>query len=244
MSAICAVYRRELGAYVNTPIGYVVVIAFLLLAQYIYVAMSLFVSGLAEMREFFHPWIPFLFLIFVPALAMRLWAEERQVGTLELLMTFPVRTWQAVLAKFSAGLTFLALMMVLTFPLPLALYFLSSQPGPDWGPIIGGYLGSLVLGMIYLSIGAFASSLTRDQIIAFVIGVALGGVFFLIGYPPVVTFIRDFSPNLAVALQRFGVIPHFESISRGVVDTRDLIYAVTVSGFFLLLNILVIERRR
>jgi ABC-2 type transport system permease protein len=243
MSAIRAIYRRELGAYLNTPIGYVVVIAFLLLSSYLYVAMSLFVSGQAEMRDFFQ-YLPFLFLIFVPALAMRLWAEERQLGTLELLLTFPVRSWQAVLSKFLAGLTFLAFMMALTSPLPVALAFLAAPPGPDWGPIVGGYLGSLVLGMVYLSIGAFASSLTRDQIIAFVIGVAISAVFFLMGFPPVVNIIRDMSPEVATAIQRFGVIPHFESISRGVVDTRDVIYALTVSGFFLLLNVLVIERRR
>ncbi|GMV78913.1 MAG: gliding motility-associated ABC transporter permease subunit GldF [Planctomycetota bacterium] len=244
------ILRRELAAYLNTPIGYVFVVFFLLLSCSFYVFLALFVEGVSDMRGFFS-WIPIFFLIFVPAISMRLWSEDRKLGTLELLLTFPLRTWQAVLGKFLAGLLFLALTMLLTLHLPIVLdtYLRpENQPGLDWGPVIGSYLGTLVLGMVYLSVGAFASSLTGDQIVAFVIGATLNGVFFLIGFPPFVSWIRDFSsewgPRTAEFVQRFGVSYHYDSIARGVVDTRDIVYALTVTGFFLFLNHLVIERRR
>jgi ABC-type transport system involved in multi-copper enzyme maturation permease subunit len=150
---------------------------------------------------------------------MRLWAEERKLGTLELLMTFPVKAWAAVLAKFIAGLGFVALALALTLHLPFSLYFLTPEngPGPDFGPIVGGSLGALVLGMVYLSSGAFASSLTSDQIIASVIGILLCFVFFLMGYQPLLDWIRDLiSPAAAGYVERFGVNYHFESIARGV----------------------------
>ncbi|MCZ7644695.1 MAG: ABC transporter permease [Planctomycetota bacterium] len=244
------IMKRELKAYFNTPIGYVFVVFFLLLSCSFYVFLTLFVEGVADMRGYFR-WVPVIFLIFVPAVTMRLWAEERKLGTLELLLTFPVRTWQAVLGKFLAGLAFLAFTMLLTLHLPILLDTVLRPEqglGLDWGPVIGCYIGTMVLGMVYLSVGAFASSLTGDQIVAFVVGATLNGVFFLIGFPPFVGWIRDFSsrwgPGLAEFVQRFGVSYHYESVARGVIDTRDLVYAVTVTGFFLFLNHLVIERRR
>jgi len=236
MAATLSVLRRELGAYFNTPIGYVFIGFFLLITCYLYVD-SLFISGSAEMREYFSG-LPFIMLFFIPAVAMRLWSEERKLGTLELLLTMPIKTWQAVLGKYLAGLVVIAVMLLLTVHLPITLKILGN---PDAGPIIGGYLGAMVLGMIYLSIGAFASSLTSDQIVAFIIAVSINFVLYLMGFAGV---LRDFSPALAGAIERFGVQLHFESISRGVVDTRDIVYAVTVSGMFLLLNVLVIERRR
>lgn len=244
MSAMWTLLRRELGAYFNTPIGYVFIVFFLVLSKSLFVFTSLFTDGVAELRDFFY-WMPFIFLLFVPAISMRLWAEERKQGTLELLLTFPLRTWQAVLGKFLAGLVFLGVAVLLTLDLPLALYLLrGAGPGPDVGPILGGYLGTLVLGMVYLAVGSFASSLTRDQIVASVVGFFLNGVLVLIGVPAFVAIIRDHSPGLAYTVQSFGILGHFESISRGVVDSRDVLYALTMTGFFLFLNVLVIERRR
>ena len=244
MSATLTILRRELGAYFNTPIGYVFIVFFLVLTCWFYV-VGVFTQGTAEMRSYFSL-LPLFFLFFVPAISMRLWAEERKLGTLELLMTFPLRTWQAVLGKFLSGMLFLGITMALSFHLPLTLWLLSppNGPGPDFGPIMGGYLGAMVLGMVYLSVGAFASSLTSDQIVAFVIGISINFVFFLMGYQPFLDWLRDFGPSLASNVERFGVNYHFESISRGVVDTRDVIYALSVSGFFLFLNVLVLERRR
>lgn len=244
MSALLTVTRRELGAYFNTPIGYVFVVFFLVLSCALYVQLALFVEGLADMRGFFS-FLPLLFLFFIPSVSMRLWAEERKSGTLELLLTFPIRTWHAVLGKFLAGTIFLAITMALTVHIPIVLWMLSAQgAGPDMGPLIGGYLGAMFLGMVYLAAGSFASSLTSDQIVAFVIGASLNGLLFLISFPMIVNWIRDYSPRLAGTVSSFGVGYHFESISRGVVDTRDILYALSVCAFFLFLNVLVIERRR
>ena len=245
MHVIWTIMRRELGAYFNTPIGYVFMIFFLVLSKSLYVGMHLFVQGVAEMRDFFN-WLPILFLFFLPAVSMRLWSEERKLGTLELLMTFPIRSWHAVLGKFLAGSVFLGVTLFLTLDLVLMLRVLLSAPtmSLDFGTIVGGYAGAMCLGMVYLAVGSFASSLTSDQIVAFVIGATLNGVLFLISFPTIVNWVRDFSPELSVAVQRFGVGYHFDSIARGVLDTRDLFYMLSMMAFFLFLNVLVIERRR
>jgi ABC-2 type transport system permease protein len=239
MNATLSIMRRELGAYFNTPIGYVIIVAFLLITCAIYVN-QLFVIGMAEIRAYLGL-MPFFMMLFVPAISMRLWAEERKLGTMELLMTMPLKTWHAVLGKFLAGLAFIIIMMCLTLHLPLTLYILGN---PDTGTVIGGYLGTLVLAMVYLSIGSFASSLTSDQIVAFIIGLSINFLFFLMGYRQVLDAIKDFSPEVSAVVERFGVDFHFESISRGVVDSRDIVYALSITGLFLFLNVMVIERRR
>jgi len=244
MGVTTNIMRRELGAYFNTPIGYVFMIAFLLVSSYFFVD-RLFLYGVAEMRMFFNL-IPWFFLLLVPGITMRLWSEERKLGTIELLMTMPVKTWQAVMGKFLGALIFLVMTLALTLPLPLILVYLSpaGSPGPDWGQIVGGYLGCIMLGMVYLAAGSFASSVTKDQIIAFVIGIFINLVLLLISWPDMIQAIRDYSAPLATHVQRFGVWHHFESISRGVLDTRDIIYALSMTGMFLFMNILVIERKR
>jgi ABC-2 type transport system permease protein len=239
MAATLTIMKRELGAYFNTPIGYVIIFFFLLVTCFFFVS-DLFLSGVAELRGYFNL-MPLFLLFFVPAISMRLWSEERKLQTLEVLLTLPVRTWQTVLGKWLAGLVFIATMLALSIHLPIALYLLGN---PDSGTIIGGYLGALVLGMVYLSIGSFASSLTADQIVAFVVGISINMLFFLMGHPMVLSWIKDFSPNVADVVQRFGINYHFDSIARGVVDSRDVIYALSVSGLFLFMNVLVIERRR
>jgi len=239
MGATVSILRRELGAYFNTLIGYVIITFFLLLTCWFYVG-ELFLRGTAEMRQYFNL-MPLFLLIFVPAISMRLWAEERKLGTLELLLTLPVKTWQAVLGKYLAGLIFLIVMLLLSCHLPITLRVLGN---PDPGHIVSGYLGAIVLGMIYLSIGAFASALTSDQIVAFIIGISISFVFFLMGQQDVLSWLKDWSPAVAQVVERFGVGYHFESITRGVLDTRDIIYALTVTGLFLFLNMLVIDRRR
>jgi len=261
MGATISITRRELGAYFNTPIGYVFMIAFLLLSSFLYVK-DLFVSGVAEMRVFFE-WIPILFMIFIPGIAMRLWSEERKLGTMEVLMTLPVRTWQVVVGKFTAGMLFLIATLLMTSYLPLTLYWLRPEhsPGPDFGVIAGGYLGTLCLGMVFLAVGAFSSSFTGDQIVAFIIGIFINAILLFISFPPFLALLRDIEwigvrfwgmtlgmhvngVDLANFVQRLGVFYHFESISRGVVDSRDILYAISMTALFLFLNIMVIERRR
>jgi ABC-2 type transport system permease protein len=242
MAAICTILRRELGAYFNTPIAYVVIFVYLVISGAFYVHFG-FSSQAGDLRAFFE-WQPLVMALLIPALTMRLWSEERQLGTLELLMTLPVRTWQAVAGKFLAATAFLVVMLLFTMHLPIFLGFFSNPPGPDWGTVVGGYLGCLAMGMMYIAIGLFASSLTRDQIVALIIGLAICILLWLIGFPVFVSMIREFSAEVAVWVQNFSIVPHFESISRGVLDTRDLVYVVSVGGFFLLLTNLVMERRR
>jgi ABC-2 type transport system permease protein len=239
MGPTITILRRELTAYFTTPIGYVFIIFFLLLTCWFF-AGELLLRGTAEMRQYFGL-MPLFMLIFVPAIAMRLWAEERKLGTLEVLMTMPVKSWQAVLGKYLAGLLFLVVMLLASIHLPITLKIIGN---PDLGQIFAGYMGALVLGMIYLAIGAFASSLTSDQIVAFIIGISISFVFFLMGQQDVLSWIKDWSPATAAVVERFGVGYHFESITRGVLDTRDIIYALSITGLFLFLNVLVVERRR
>ncbi|HLX60667.1 MAG TPA: ABC transporter permease subunit [Planctomycetota bacterium] len=240
MNATYSVFRRELLAYFKTPIGYVFMAFFLLVTNAFY-SMELFSSGTADMRGFFGL-LPLFFLFFVPAISMRLWSEERKLGTLEWLLTLPMNAWNAVLGKYFAGLAFIAITLLLSFPIPL---FLKIYGNPDFGPIIGGYMGAMVLGMIYLAIGSFASSLTSDQIIAFVVGVTIGLIFFLMGIPQILDTIKEHvGAGFASKVQLFGINSHFESISRGVVDIRDVLFAVSLSGVFLFLNYLVVDRRR
>lgn len=240
MGATYSVFRREFAAYFNTPIGYVFMAAFLLVPKFFFIT-SMIIQGSADMRGFFGL-LPIFFLFFIPAISMRLWSEERKLGTLEWLLTLPLNAWHAVLGKYLAGLAFIAVFLALSLDIPIFLFIYGN---PDLGPIVGGYLGAMVLGMIYLAIGSFASSLTSDQIIAFVVGVAINMLFFLMGFQPVLDWIKDaFGAAVATGVQRFGVDSHFESISRGVVDSRDVIYAFSIAGAFLFLNTLVIDRRR
>lgn len=240
MSAIYTVFRRESSAYFNTPIGYVFAVFFLGVGSALYVT-QLFSDGQANMNGFFSL-MPIFFLFFVPAVSMRLWAEERKTGTMELLLTLPVTSTQVVLGKFLAGLAFLAVTLALTFPLPTALVLLGGHPDP--GPIIGGYLGTIVLGMIYMAIGSFASTLTSDQIVAFVVALAIGFFFWLTGFEPFTATIADWYRPLGKMLAAVGIDTHFYSIARGVVDSRDVVYALSVTGYFLFLSVLSVERKR
>jgi len=238
MGATYRVFRREFASYFNTPIGYVFMAAFLIVPQFIFTSQMM-VQQSADMRGFFGM-LPLLFTFFIPAISMRMWSEERKLGTLEWLLTLPMNAWHAVLGKYLAGLAFIAVFLGLSALIPI---FMAIYGNPDWGPVIGGYLGSMVLAMIYLAIGSFASSLTSDQIIAFVVGVAINLVFLLLGM--LQDWIKDVAgDSVASAVNRFAIDTHFESISRGVVDTRDIIYAVSIAGAFLFLNVLVIDRRR
>lgn len=237
MTPTISVMKKELGAYFNTPIGYVFIIFFLVLTCLMYV-QQLFMSNSADMRPYFEN-LTFFYVFFIPAVSMRLWAEERKLGTLELLMTMPIKTWQAVIGKLLAGVAVVAVMLILTLHLPITLAYLGN---PDFGPIIGSYIGALILGILYLSIGTFASSLTSDQVVAFVIALSINLFFYTLDM--LAMLIKDYSTTVAGMLEKFAVRPHFESIARGVIDTRDIIYVMTLSALFLLLNILIVERRR
>ena len=236
MRNVMGIYKRELRSYFDSPIAYIFIIVFLLLSSWLFFR-SYFLYNQAELRSFFSL-LPWIFLFFVPAVSMRLWAEERKMGTLELLMTLPVRDGEVITGKFLAGLSLVAGTVLLAFPLAGITAYLGD---PDVGPIIGGFVGAILLGGAYLAIGMFISSLTENQIVAFIVGVVVCFLMFIAGE----AFVLFNAPaGLAPLLRFIGLGAHFESISRGVIDSRDVIYYLSVIVFFLFLNKLSLEGRR
>jgi ABC-2 type transport system permease protein len=227
---------REFRSYFAAPTGFVFLTAFLILSSWLFFRVF-FLVGQANMRPFFSL-MPWIFLLFVPAAAMKLWAEERRLGTEEVLLTLPVRDREAVLGKFLAAFGFLALTVALTFPIPVIVSLLGD---PDPGPIIGGYVGLMLMGAAYLAIALFASSLTDSQIVAFVIGVSISLVLTALGEDIVLSAAPRW---LAPIMRHLGLARRFASISRGVIDSRDVIYYGSVVVFFLFVNTRVVERRK
>lgn len=216
--------------------GYIYLVVFLVLVSWVFLR-GFFLIGQASFRGLFVI-IPWVFLLFVPAITMRLWAEERKLGTDELLMTLPITNAQAVFGKFLASFAFLSISVALTLILPLTGLMVGR---PDPGPIVCGYLGTLLIGATYLAIGMFASNLTDNQIAAFVIGIFICFALFIIGENVVIMTL----PGFVASLFRFlGLGAHFQSIARGVIDTRDVIYYLSCIGFFLFLNVRALETRR
>lgn len=236
MNDILAIFKREFRGYFDSPIAYIFMTVFLVLSSWLFYK-SFFVSNYASMRLFFII-MPWLFLFFVPAATMRLWSEEKKSGTMELLMTLPLKDVDVVVGKFLASFVFLSLTVILTFPLFLSVHALGN---PDPGPILGGYLGAVLMGGAYLAIGMFASSLTENQIIAFILGVVISFGLFIIGED----FVLMAMPNSIVPILKYlGLGSHFTSIGRGVIDSRDIIYYLSVILFFLFLNIRSLDSRK
>jgi len=236
MHGVMGVFKRELKGYFNSPIAYIFLVVFLLTASWLFFR-GYFLYGQADLRPFFSL-LPWMFLFFVPAVSMRLWAEERKQGTAELLLTLPVKDEQIILGKYLAGLTLVTLAVFLEFPLVI----LTARLGDlDFGPVIGGFLGSIFLGGAYLAIGLFLSSITSNQIVAFILGVVVSFALFIVGENLVLV---TAPPAMAPLLRNLGLGAHFDSIGRGVIDTRDVIYYLSVIAFFLYLNRLTLRERR
>lgn len=236
MNVTASIFRKEFRGQFSSPAGFVFLTAFLVLSAWLFFRIF-FLVGQATLRPFFS-FMPWLFLFFVPAAAMRAWAEERKLGTDEILLTLPIRDWEVVFGKFLAGLAFLGLAVALTFPLAITV---SALGNPDPGPMIGGYVGLLLLGAAYLAIALFASSLTENQIVAFIVGITLSFVLFIIGEDIVLISAPQW---MAPVLRYLGLGQHFASITRGVIDSRDLVYYLSVIGFFLYLNVKSVESRK
>ncbi len=234
--------KRELGSYFNSPVAYVFLVIFLLLTGFFSFAQGgFFERGEASLVSFF-AWHPWLFLLLVPAVGMRLWAEERRAGTLELLLTMPISTWQAIVGKFLASWIFLALALLLTFPAVVTVNALGS---PDNGVIVTGYLGSLLLAGTYLAITCLTSAMTRNQVVAFILAIVILLFFILAGFGPVTELIARWSgPEFVNVVAAFSVMTHFDGFQRGVIDFRDLLYFISVIGFALFANGLVIRNLR
>jgi ABC-2 type transport system permease protein len=242
MRVIRTIVKRELASYFNSPVAYVFLVIFLLMTGFFtFTAGNFFERGEASLAAFFgwHPWV---YLVLVPAVGMRLWAEERRSGTLELLLTMPVAPWQAILAKFLASWIFLAVALALTFPAIITVNVLGD---PDNGVILAGYLGSLFLAGAYLAITCMTSAMTRNQVVAFILSVVICLFLILAGFNPVTDLmVRWASPALVDTVAAFSVVTHFDGFQRGVIDLRDLVFFLSVIGFALFATGVIIRGHR
>jgi ABC-2 type transport system permease protein len=242
MNTLLIILRRELASYFATPLAYLFIVIFLVLAAtFAFYLGGFFERGQADLAPFFsfHPW---LYLVLVPALSMRLWAEERRSGSIELLMTLPVTLWQAVLGKFLAAWTFTAVALALTLPMWLTVNYLGE---PDNGAILTAYLGSLLMAGGFLAIGACISATTKNQVIAFILTVVACLAFLLAGFPMVLDLFSGWAPAALVeAIASLSVLTHFNALSRGVIDLRDVLFFGLVIGVFLYANMLVLEMKK
>jgi len=242
MTNVGIILRRELASYFATPLAYVFLLIFLVLANlFTFYLGGFFERGQADLNPFFsyHPW---LFLFLIPAVSMRLWSDERRTGSIELLLTQPITLWQAVVGKFLAAWAFTVLALALTFPLWITVNFLGN---PDNGAILAAYIGSALLAAGFLSIGSLASALTRNPVVAFIVGVAACFAFLVAGYPLVLDAFRSWAPQFLVdAVGSLGFLTHYEAISKGVIDLRDLIYFALLIAWFLLATAVVLDVRK
>jgi ABC-2 type transport system permease protein len=236
------VLRRELTGYFVTPVAYVFIVIFLILAGvFTFQFGGFYDRGQADLASFFnfHPW---LYLFLIPAVSMRLWAEEHKAGTTELLMTLPITKLGAVVGKYLAAWLFTGLALLLTFPIWISVNVLGD---PDNGVIFFGYIGSLLMAGGFLAIGAAVSASTRSQVIAFVITAVLCFIFLLIGHDSMLQFVSSWAPSSLVdTLSSFSFLARFEAISRGVIDLRDLVYFASLILVFLAINTIALEARK
>lgn len=241
-SNIKTIAKRELGSYFASPIGFVFIIIFLIKAAFFPLMLNrLIEAGQASLQPFFF-WHPWIYLIFVPAVGMRLWSEEYRLGTLELLLTMPVTTWQAITGKFLASWAFIGLALALTCPLWLTLNYLGS---PDNGTILCGYIGSLLLAGAYLAIASMTSAMTRNQVVSFILAVVICFFMILCGFPAVTDLmVRWASPGLVDFVSSFSFWTHFQNAQRGVLDSRDVLFFLSVIGFSLFTTGVIIRSQR
>ena len=242
MSQLPVVFKRELGSYFATPLAYVFIVIFLVLSGvFTFYLGSFFERGQADLSAFFsfHPW---LYLFLVPAIAMRLWAEERKAGTIELLMTLPITRTEAVVGKFLAAWVFAGIALLLTFPMVLTVNFLGE---PDNGAIVTGYIGSWLMAGGFLAIGSCMSALSKNQVIAFILTVSVSFLFIVSGFPMVLDALSAWSPQVLIdAVASLSFLTRFDAISKGVIDLRDLLYFITLIAAWLAATAVVIDLKK
>lgn len=241
MRNVWVIAKRELGAYFTSPVAYIFLVIFLLLTGFFtFTAGQFFERGEASLSAFFG-WHPWLYLVLVPAVGMRLWAEERRAGTLELLMTMPIAPWQSILGKFLASWIFLAVALLLTFPVVVTANVLGD---PDNGMVFAGYLGSLFLAGAYLAVTCMTSAMTRNQVVAFILSVVACLFLILAGFNPVTDLIAHWaSPAVVDTVAAFSVVTHFDGFQKGVIDSRDLLFFLSLIGFSLFATGVVLRNR-
>jgi ABC-2 type transport system permease protein len=240
MSQICPVFKREFLGYFRSPVAYVILAVFLVASVGLaFFVGNFFKANLATLESFFvfHPW---LFLFLIPAIGMRLWAEEKRSGTVELLFTLPVTTLEAVLGKFLAAWAFLAVAILLSFPMAITVGYLGE---PDWGVILSSYLGSLLMAAGYLSVCALTSALTKNQVISFVLSLLACLVLVFLGWSVFNGALAAVFPTWMVdVLANFSFTTHFDAFTKGIIDPKNVLFFLSLTGFMLFLNVLVLER--
>jgi ABC-2 type transport system permease protein len=242
MRHIWTITKRELSGYFASPVAYVFIVIFLLLNGFFtFMLGGFFEIGEASLSHSFFRWHPWLYLFLVPAAGMRLWAEERRQGTMELLLTMPITAWQAIVGKFLASWLFLIIALALTFPIVITVSYLGS---PDDGTIFTGYMGSALLAGAYLAVTCLTSALTRNQVISFILSVVICFFLILCGWEPVTRLVINFAPKFVGLISSFSVMPHFAGFQKGVIDSRDLLFFLSVIGFSLFCNGVVIRNLR
>jgi len=236
MHSILLIFKKEFKQFFLSPIAYVFITVYLVITNFIFF-QGFFIANQADMRQYFGL-LPWSFLFFVPVVTMRSWAEEKKGRTLELLLTWPLSDREVVLGKFLASFCFLGVALLFSLSIPITIAIIGN---PDMGPIVGGYIGALLMGAGYLSIGLWCSSMTENQITAFITSLGISVAFFLIGNQ----FVTMKLPSAIVPVFNYlGIGNHFDSIGRGVIDSRDIVYYISLIGFFLFLNVRSLESRK
>jgi ABC-2 type transport system permease protein len=239
---IVTIAEREVAGYFASPVAYVFIVIFLLLTGFFaFMVTGFFERGQANLTAFF-AWHPWLYLFLVPAVGMRMWSEERRLGTIELLLTMPITPWQAIVGKFLASWLILALALALTFPIVITVNYLGH---PDNGVILASYAGSLLLSGAYLSISAMTSAMTRNQVVSFIVSVVLCLFLILAGWPPITNLLTQWaSQGFVETIAAFSVMTHFDSIQKGVIDSRDVLFFLSVIVFCLFTTSVIIRAHR
>jgi ABC-2 type transport system permease protein len=242
MANIWTIYKRELRNYFNSPIAYIFIIIFLIFMSFVFFFFTHFYTvNDASMRTYFGA-MPWFFAFFTAAIAMRLWSEEKKVGTFELLMTMPVRSHEIVLAKYLAGLTILLVTLILTGTVPITVAYVGD---PDWGKVWTGYLGAFLCGALFMGIGAFVSATTENQIVALMVAVVAGLLLLAFGMDLVQAEIGGFvGQGFAKLLAYFSPLTHSSNMQRGIVDLRNVIYFLSMTSLALLMNHIAVESRK
>ena len=236
MSGLIAVYRKETKYYFTSWMGYIIILAFLVFMGFFFFN-GVLSSQYADMRTFFNL-LPFVFLFFGPAVAMRLIAEEKKLGSIEILLTLPIRDWEVILGKFLAACTYILFALACTWPMPLTIKMLGAN---DLGPIWSGYFGAFLLGSSFVAVGMFASSIVKDQVLAFILGVLFSFFLFIMGE----SFVNSYFPEaISFVLRKVSLGYHFAAMSRGVVDTRDVLYFLGMIVLFIHLSVVMLVSRK
>jgi ABC-2 type transport system permease protein len=247
MRNIWTIYRRELGTYFDSPIAYIFIVLFLAIQAFLFFVLNnFFGQNFPEVRVYYGL-LPWVFAVFIPAVTMRLWSEEKRAGTIELLMTLPFRSWEIVVAKYLAAYTVIAASIALTAVVPISL---SSVVDIEIGSLLATYAGAFVIASVYIALGAWVSTFTQNQVVALLVSVSFCFVVAFLGSPPVIDFLNSLTESadapgkLGTFVGWFGTYSHFQEFTRGLVNPVDIIYAVSVTAFFLTLNNVFVEGRK